>query len=107
MRLTHYTFMHTTDHKWTVDVFKALDDMNAPDYAFDNILAWARGASAAHYSFNPQEVYQDPKVLICFLMQCQMRASCYRPLYQLCAVRLLKQERNEDKQPIFQAIKAS
>ena len=53
VRLTHYTFMHTTDHKWTVDVLKVLDDMNAPDYAFGNILAWARGASAAHYSFNP------------------------------------------------------
>ena len=53
MRLTQYTFMHTTDHKWTVDVLKVLDDMNAPDYAFGNILAWTRGASAAHYSFKP------------------------------------------------------
>ena len=51
--LTHQAFMHTTDQKWTIDLLKVLDNMNAPDYAFGDILAWARGASAANYSFNP------------------------------------------------------
>jgi hypothetical protein len=31
-----------------------MDDINAPDYAFGLILAWARGASAEEYSFHPQ-----------------------------------------------------
>ena len=53
VRLTHHTFMHTIDQKWTIDLLKVLDNMNAPDYAFGAILAWARGASADNYSFNP------------------------------------------------------
>ena len=51
MHLTHHAFMHTTDHKWTVDLLKVLDNMNATDYAFGDILAWTRGASAAHTQF--------------------------------------------------------
>lgn len=51
--LTHHSFLHTTDQKWTVDLLKVLDNINAPDYAFGDILAWARGANAANYSFNP------------------------------------------------------
>ena len=31
-----------------------MDDINAPDYAFGLIFAWAGGASAEEYSFNPQ-----------------------------------------------------
>jgi hypothetical protein len=31
-----------------------MDNINAPDYAFGLILAWARGASAEEYSFHPQ-----------------------------------------------------
>jgi hypothetical protein len=31
-----------------------MDKINAPDYAFGLILAWARGASAEEYSFHPQ-----------------------------------------------------
>ena len=50
VRLTHHAFMHTTDQKWTIDLLKVLDDMNAPDYAFSDILTWARGAN---YSFIP------------------------------------------------------
>ena len=38
---------HTTDQNWTIDLLKVLDDMNAPDYVFGDILALARGASAA------------------------------------------------------------
>ena len=51
--LTNHSFLHTTDQKWTVALLKVLDNMNAPDYAFGDILAWARGAHAANYSFNP------------------------------------------------------
>ena len=32
---------------------KILDNMNAPDYAYGDILSWARDASAAYFSFNP------------------------------------------------------
>ena len=51
--LTHHRFMHTLDQKWTIDLLKVLDNMNAPDYAFKDILVWARGANSANYSFNP------------------------------------------------------
>ena len=47
-------FMHTIDQKWTAALLKVMDDINAPDYAFGLILAWARGASAEAYSFHPQ-----------------------------------------------------
>jgi hypothetical protein len=30
-----------------------LDDMNAPDYAFEGVLKWARNAQADGYSFYP------------------------------------------------------
>ena len=53
VRLTHHNFMHTNDQKWTIDLLKVLDDMNAPDYAFADILTWAREANAANYSFHP------------------------------------------------------
>ena len=46
--------MHTIDQKWTAALLKVMDDINAPDYAFGLILAWARGASAEAYSFHPQ-----------------------------------------------------
>ena len=51
--LTHHRFMHTLDQKWTIDLLKVLDNMNAPDYAFKDILLWARGANSANYTFNP------------------------------------------------------
>jgi hypothetical protein len=38
-------FIHTVDQKWTA-FFKVMGDINAPDYAFGLIFAWARGASA-------------------------------------------------------------
>ena len=46
-------WLYTTDQKWTIALLKLLDDMNAPDYAFTSILRWARGATAAGYSFYP------------------------------------------------------
>ena len=53
VRLTQHAFMHTTDQKWTIDLFKVLDDINALDSAFGDTLAWARGAYAANDSFYP------------------------------------------------------
>ena len=47
-------FMYTTDQKWTIALLKLLDDMNAPDYAFEKIIKWARGAKNDNYSFYPQ-----------------------------------------------------
>jgi hypothetical protein len=34
----HVPLMYTTDLKWTVGLLKILDDMNAPDYAFEKAL---------------------------------------------------------------------
>ena len=48
-----WSTMYTTDQKWTVSLLKILDEMNAPDYAFESILKWARSASADTYSFYP------------------------------------------------------
>ena len=53
VHLTHHVFMQTTDQKWKIDLVKVLDDMNAPDYAFGDILACARGAYATNDSFYP------------------------------------------------------
>ena len=39
--------MHTVDQKWAAALLKVMDYINAPDYAFGLILAWARGASAS------------------------------------------------------------
>ena len=47
-------FNHTVDQKWTAALLKVMDNINAPDFAFGLILAWARGASADEYSFLPQ-----------------------------------------------------
>jgi hypothetical protein len=47
-------FTHTVDKKWTAALLKATDDINAPDYGFELILAWARGASTNKYTFHPQ-----------------------------------------------------
>ena len=32
-------FMFTTDQKWTIALLKILDDINAPDYAFTDVLS--------------------------------------------------------------------
>jgi hypothetical protein len=45
--------MHTVDQKWTAALLKVMDNINAPDYAFGLILAWARGASTEEHSFHP------------------------------------------------------
>jgi hypothetical protein len=47
-------FSHTVDEKWTAALLKVMDNINAPDYVFGLILAWARGASTKEYSFHPQ-----------------------------------------------------
>jgi hypothetical protein len=46
-------FIFSTDQKWTILLLKILDDMNAPDYAFESILKWACNAHADGYSFYP------------------------------------------------------
>ncbi len=46
-------FMISTDQKWTILLLKILDDMNAPDYAFESVLKWARNAQADGHSFYP------------------------------------------------------
>jgi hypothetical protein len=38
------SFMFSTDQKWTISLLKILDDINAPDYAFESVLKWARNA---------------------------------------------------------------
>jgi hypothetical protein len=43
--------MFTTNQKWTIPFLKLLDDMNAPDYAFMDVLSWARDAHADGYLF--------------------------------------------------------
>jgi hypothetical protein len=49
-----HPLMFTSDQKWTIALLKLLDDMNAPDYAFEAIIKWARAAKDDHYSFYPQ-----------------------------------------------------
>ena len=46
-------FMFTTDQNWTIALLKLLDDINAPDYAFKDVLSWARDAQADGSSFYP------------------------------------------------------
>ena len=52
-RIASSQFMFSTDQKWTISLLKILDDMNAPDYAFESVLKWARSAQADGYSFFP------------------------------------------------------
>ena len=47
-------FSYSTQQKWTVALLKLLDDMNAPYYAFQAILTWARSAIAEGFSFQPE-----------------------------------------------------
>ena len=46
--------MFTSDQKWSIVLLKLLDDMNAPDYAFEAINEWVRAAKADNYLFYPQ-----------------------------------------------------
>ena len=45
--------IHSVNQKWTVSLLKILNDMNAPDYAFSNILRWGYDAKAEGYTFKP------------------------------------------------------
>ena len=47
----HYVF--TTDQKWTVKLLKILNNIDAPDHVFADIILWARDAMAEQYSFYP------------------------------------------------------
>ena len=46
-------YMFTTDQKWTPALLNFLDDMNAPDYAFKDVLSCACDVCADGYLFYP------------------------------------------------------
>ena len=43
----------TTNQKCIVSLMRILDNMNAPDYALEAILKWARNSHAQRFDFNP------------------------------------------------------
>jgi hypothetical protein len=45
--------IHSTTQRWTVSLLKLLNDMNAPDYAFSQLLQWGSNAMSDGYTFNP------------------------------------------------------
>ena len=45
--------IHSVNQKWTVSLLKILNDMNAPDYAFSNIIQWGYDTQAEGYAFKP------------------------------------------------------
>jgi hypothetical protein len=47
-------FTYTTDQQCTVSLLKILDDANAPDYVFGEVLKWSRSAVLDNYSFKPR-----------------------------------------------------
>ena len=49
-----HPLMFTCDQKWTIALLKLLDNMNAPDYAFEAIIKWGRAAKDDNYSFHPE-----------------------------------------------------
>jgi hypothetical protein len=49
-----HPLIFTSDQKWTIALLKLLDNMNAPDYAFEAIIKWARAAKDSNYLFYPQ-----------------------------------------------------
>jgi hypothetical protein len=51
--LKDHHFIHSVDQKWTIELLKVLDNINAPDFAYGDILSWARDAKAGNFSFNP------------------------------------------------------
>jgi hypothetical protein len=86
-------FMHSVDQKWAAALLKVMDNINAPDYAFGLILAWARGASAEEYYFHPQgglDCAHNVTVLVksianaTQLLRCVLSVSC--PHGPLCDV---------------------
>ena len=45
--------IHSINQKWTVALLKLLNDINAPDYAFGQLLQWGCNAMSDGYRFNP------------------------------------------------------
>jgi hypothetical protein len=45
--------IHSITQKWTVALLKLLNDINAPDYAFGQLLQWGCNAMSDGYTFNP------------------------------------------------------
>ena len=46
------TILHDKQDKWLINLMKLLNDMHAPDYAFQQILRWAVSAQADGFDFN-------------------------------------------------------
>ena len=46
-------FLHTSEQKCLVQLMILLDDIGALDYAYGEILKWARNASQTGFDFNP------------------------------------------------------
>lgn len=46
-------FWHTPEQKCLIDLMKLLIDMNAPDYAFEQIIEWARRSANLGFDFVP------------------------------------------------------
>lgn len=46
---------HTKEQKALIDLMKLIMDMNAPDYAFERILEWARKNYEEGFNFNPSK----------------------------------------------------
>ena len=44
---------YTVPQKWTVELLKILDEFNAPDQAFEEIIRWAQGAYKDGFNFEP------------------------------------------------------
>ena len=44
----------TSDQNWTIALLKLLDNMNAPDFAFEASIEWAGSAKDDNYLFYPQ-----------------------------------------------------
>lgn len=48
------TLAYSTDQQYLVDLMKILSDMNAPDYAFCQLLTWACKSHGDGFSFQPE-----------------------------------------------------
>jgi hypothetical protein len=51
----NHPLMFTSNQKWTIALLKLLDNMNAPDYAFEAIIKWARADRDDNYTFLPED----------------------------------------------------
>jgi len=50
---SQHQFIFSTDQKWTVKLLKLLNNIEAPDHLFGDIMLWARTAMSEGYTFCP------------------------------------------------------